>query len=1383
MKIKISLITALFFLAVTFVQAQTTTAFRKNYNVAMFDLPGNIVEGLTPNTYVMAGTNMTFIPIYGTISQLNDTGGVTWSFRYSDASIGFQINDLKKDAANSQYYACGGSESNAAVFLVVDAAGNIVNSKRFKINEADGAWFNRVIKTADGGYVAVGYVTGYDPDGAGAEIDFAPINYTDANGDPQTEVIGSPLIVKMDASGNHVWHKVFRYYVTSNTPANRIYNDASFVDVVEVSDGYVAVGSYDVNNHLSATNSDGDDATPTDAIILKTNTSGTITYHKQIDTPSNNTSQSSKYYGAVNKTSVGDIIAGGSTDDGYELIQKFTGAGGFSNVFSRRFRYSTSMFGTVTDPADVSQIYELSGGDLATMTMYIKPLSFFSNAIHRVNSTATSNVWSKRYDFSLISILPRGGLVSDGGFISMAMTMGGANYDYHVIKTDPSGDTPLSGCPAATFAPTASGGPGTFVDPIYNSWSGTVGPDAIAVTKIAIAPTPSYVCTKTTCTPPLEATTVTATPATICSGQSTTITASGPSAGVSYQVWTAASGGTNLGTTPLVLSPASTTTYYIQTVNNSDPTCVSATRVSVTVTVNTVTTSVAGTNQSVCGTSATLAGNTPTAGTGVWTLVSGSGTITTPSNPNSGVTGLGVGANVFEWTISNAPCTPSSSQVTITGVAAPTASNAGTNQTLCSTSATLSGNTPSVGTGVWTLVSGSGTITTPGNPNSTVTGLGVGANVFEWTISNSPCASSSTQVTITNTGGPTTSVAGTNQTVCGTSATLAGNTPIVGTGVWTLVSGSGTITTPGNPNSTVTGLGVGANVFEWTISNAPCTSSSTQVTITNTGGPTTSVAGTNQTVCGTSATLAGNTPIVGTGVWTLVSGSGTITTPSNPNSGVTGLGVGANVFEWTISNAPCTPSSSQVTITGIAAPTASNAGTNQTLCSTSTTLAGNTPSVGTGVWTLVSGSGTITTPGNPNSTVTGLGVGANVFEWTISNAPCTSSSSQVTITVSGGPTVNANATDTAICMGENVTLTGSGNAVSYSWNNGVVDGVSFAPTVTQTYTVTGLDANSCSTQVQIQVVVNPLPSIIVTGNNSLCNGDSTTLTASGALGYVWSTSDTSTSIVVTPASTTTYTVSGINMYGCTDSTQYTVTVSAPPIAAINGNPSICFGQTVTLTASGGSTYTWSTGESTTSISSSPNDTITYWVVAHVGSCTDSAFYTVNVTPNPTVAITPSTDVTIIQGESIDLTASGGSSYTWTPSTGLSCTACPTTTASPEETTKYCVGTTVNGCVDTTCITVTVDIICGELFVPTAFSPNGDGVNDCLSVYNNCIDKLDFKIFTRWGEVVHQSVDVNDCWDGSFKGTALNTAVFVYKLEATLLNGEEIKLKGNVSLIK
>src|SRR5205823_6619472 len=112
--------------------------------------------------------------------------------------------------------------------------------------------------------------------------------------------------------------------------------------------------------------------------------------------------------------------------------------------------------------------------------------------------------------------------------------------------------------------------------------------------------------------------------------------------------------------------------------------------------------------------------------------------------------------------------------------------------------------------------------------------------------------------------------------------------------------------------------------------------------------------------------------------WSLVSGSGTITTPSSPSSGVSSLGYGANVFRWTIHNGTCTDSTDDVTITRSQTPTTANAGPNQSFCETSTaTLAGNIATAGSGTWSLVSGSGTITTPSSPSSGVSSLGYGAN----------------------------------------------------------------------------------------------------------------------------------------------------------------------------------------------------------------------------------------------------------------------------------------------------------------------------------------------------------------------------------------------------------------------
>src|SRR4029078_1313585 len=180
-----------------------------------------------------------------------------------------------------------------------------------------------------------------------------------------------------------------------------------------------------------------------------------------------------------------------------------------------------------------------------------------------------------------------------------------------------------------------------------------------------------------------------------------------------------------------------------------------------------------------------------TAGTGAWTLVSGSGTITTASSPTTTITALGYGPNVFRWTISNGTCTPSSDIVTLTRYQSPSVADAGLDETFCETAtATMAANTPSAGTATWTLVSGAGTITTASSASTTITALGYGPNVFRWTISNGTCAPSSDTVTLTRYQTPTVADAGLDQTFCETAtATMAANSPTAGTGAWTFVSG------------------------------------------------------------------------------------------------------------------------------------------------------------------------------------------------------------------------------------------------------------------------------------------------------------------------------------------------------------------------------------------------------------------------------------------------------------------------------------------------------------------------------------------------------------------------------------------------------------------
>ncbi|MSP69245.1 MAG: gliding motility-associated C-terminal domain-containing protein, partial [Bacteroidetes bacterium] len=105
------------------------------------------------------------------------------------------------------------------------------------------------------------------------------------------------------------------------------------------------------------------------------------------------------------------------------------------------------------------------------------------------------------------------------------------------------------------------------------------------------------------------------------------------------------------------------------------------------------------------------------------------------------------------------------------------------------------------------------------------------------------------------------------------------------------------------------------------------------------------------------------------------------------------------------------------------------------------------------------------------------------------------------------------------------------------------------------------------------------------------------------------------------------------------------------------------------------------------------------------------------------------------------------------------------------------------CTSTDTVTVFVDILCGEVFVPNAFSPNGDSQNDVLYVRGACIVTMDFYIFNRWGEQVFHTNDMSVGWDGMWRGTPCENAVFNYLIKGTLMDATEILKKGNVSLIK
>ena len=252
-----------------------------------------------------------------------------------------------------------------------------------------------------------------------------------------------------------------------------------------------------------------------------------------------------------------------------------------------------------------------------------------------------------------------------------------------------------------------------------------------------------------------------------------------------------------------------------------------------------------------------------------------------------------------------------------------------------------------------------------------------------------------------------------------------------------------------------------------------------------------------------------------------------------------------------------------------------------------------------------------------------------------------------TVTVNTPPTINITGT-TTICKGSSTTLTATG-AQTYQWSTGATGQIlEVSPAATTTYYVVGTDANGCSTQKEVTVTVNNLPTVSISGNNSICSGGSTTLTAAGAITYVWSTGASGPSITVNPTATQDYTVTGFNGQNCSSvSAPFTVTVNPPPTGTINATKSaICIGESVELTASGGVSYKWQHDSSTDPIITvTPSQTTTYIVeITNEKGCKSTISKTIVVNALPTATI--SGNLTICEGASTTLTASEGKSYYW-----------------------------------------------------------------------------------------------------------------------------------------
>lgn len=515
--------------------------------------------------------------------------------------------------------------------------------------------------------------------------------------------------------------------------------------------------------------------------------------------------------------------------------------------------------------------------------------------------------------------------------------------------------------------------------------------------------------------------------------------------------------------------------------------------------------------------------------------------------------------------------------------------------------------------------------------------------------------------------------------------------------------------------------------------------------------------------------------------------------PSGGNA-ATANGLGVGTYTVTVTDNNGCQDTAMVNISTLNGPVISNPQqTNVTCFGLSDGTASVTVSGGTAPYTY-----SWSPSGGNAATATGLSSGTYTVTVT-DNAGC-SATQTFNITEPTVLVATTSSVTPANCGVSNgaasVSVTGGNGIYTYSWSPSGGSAASASGLAAGSYVVTVTDQNGCQDTANVLITTVGGPTInVVTQNNVSCNGGSDgsiTVSASGAnppYTYQWSPVG-GNAATASNLSAGTYTVTVTDSLGCVSVQTFTISQPNPIVPNATTTAANCATNdgSISLSPSGGTapyTYSWSpVGSTNSSISNIAGGVYTV-TITDANNCTYTGSVTVPVTGNLNVDITPTT-ASIIQGDSVQLVASGQSNYTysWSPSTGLSCTNCSNPYAAPNVTTVYYVTVTDgSSCSGTDSILITVDIKCGEVFFPTIFSPNNDGLNDVQCVLGNCIGAIEWAVYSRWGEKLFETTDPKACWDGTYKGKLMNTGVYVYKLRAVLFNGDIIEQQGNFTITR
>jgi len=391
--------------------------------------------------------------------------------------------------------------------------------------------------------------------------------------------------------------------------------------------------------------------------------------------------------------------------------------------------------------------------------------------------------------------------------------------------------------------------------------------------------------------------------------------------------------------------------------------------------------------------------------------------------------------------------------------------------------------------------------------------------------------------------------------------------------------------------------------------------------------------------------------------------------------------------------------------------------------------------------------------------------------------------------------------DTLICSIDTLQLTATGTgSILWTPNYNINNQNSFNPLVspktTTTYSATLTETPGCFATKS--VVVNVIDKVTLNAGNdsTICQTDSIRLNpVSDGLHYLWTPAaalndNTVKSPLAAPLTNTTFHVVA-SVGKCKAADNVSIRVVPYPNANAGVDTTICFPASFQLHASGGDSYLWSpsTFLSNPNIAdpvATPSLSIRYIVaVTDVLGCPKPSFDSILVLVEKIVADAGPRDTNIVVNQPLQLNGTGAETFTWSPSTGLNNPGIANPVALLSESQQYVLRVeSAAGCTGTDTINITVYKVNPGLYVPNAFTPNGDGVNDVFRPIPIGMKSLKyFKVYNRGGQLIFATSIQNKGWDGTFKGKPQDTDVFVWIVEGLDYQGKVIFQKGSVTLIR